>query len=925
MRLLRNDTMQYLFNTKLPFLQVFRLKLSELRPGYFRATAYNKNDLILPTANWIPSLFFKFEQSFYGLHTSLEERDLIISASHLLDVLSPAYRHPFLDFAAYDDETVNHFQAIQTTLPLWNDPKLWQQATVTEEGFTFSNALLQHAVEQKLMDAGLSKEDTLALIPFFQNGGWPMQTSHVFEGVKVALRLSEPEENEENWLLETVLISPNAAKHWTPASSKLKLPILEALPKKWSAIANDIEELQNQIVDLIQLNAESAQFIHTQFNDQEVREFLRLELTKLQALGFDVILPAWLKELRQSKMRVRVSANNQSARSVAGLDDILTFKWQFSMNGEEISAEAFQKLVAEKREFIRIGTEWFRIDAEWLNEMRELMDQAKEENWTVRDLLFRELPETLTAPIEDDTEDDAERDDPLFAFEMQQSLQDYIDQLQNKKGLPKVAVPAKLHAELRPYQQEGFEWLVFMRDQKFGACLADDMGLGKTVQLITYMLHTVSVLQIDKPTLIVCPTSVVGNWQKELTRFAPDLEVYTHYGPRRLKGDDLTSYIATQRPHVILSTYGTVTQDADDLQLIDWATVALDEAQNIKNMQTLQSRAIRKLKGEHHIALTGTPVENRLSELWAIFDFIHKGYLGSFTRFTENFITPIEREESESHKRVLRMKIRPFLLRRSKRDPELQLNLPDKQESLEFCALTPEQAAHYEGYIQDTLATLEELTGFEKKGRILKMLNKLKQLCNHPALFLKEPFEDANTMVSRSVKLKRIIEMTKEIIDNGEQCLIFTQYIGMGNLIQHCLTELYNVEVPFLTGSMPKNQRDNLVDQFQAGEFPVFLLSLKAGGTGLNLTAATHVLHADRWWNPAVENQATDRAYRIGQTQFVQVHKFVTIGTIEEKIDKMIAMKSALSEELIQSSKWLTELDDSELMDLLILDTGNIK
>lgn len=925
MRLPRNDTMQYLFNTKLPFLQVFRIKLSELRPGYFRATAYNKNDLILPTANWIPSLFFKFEESFYGLHTSLEERDLIISASHLLDVLSPANRHPFLDFAAYDDETVNHFQTIQTTLPLWNDPKLWRQVTVTEEGFSFANSLLQHAVEQKLMDVGLSKDDTLALIPFFQNGGWPMQTSHVFDGVKVALRLSEPEENEENWLLETVLISPNAAKHWTPASSKLKLPILDALPKKWSAIANDIEELQNQIVDLIQLNAESAQFIHTQFNDQEVREFLRLELTKLQALGFDVILPAWLKELRQSKMRVRVSANNQSARSVAGLDDILTFKWQFSMNGEEISAEAFQKLVDEKREFVRIGTEWFRIDAEWLNEMRELMEQAKEENWTVRDLLFRELPETLTAPIEDDMEDDAERDDPLFAFEMQQSLQTYIEQLQNKKGLPKVAVPAKLHAELRPYQQEGFEWLVFMRDQKFGACLADDMGLGKTVQLITYMLHTVSVLQIDKPTLIVCPTSVVGNWQKELTRFAPDLEVYTHYGPRRLKSDDLTSYIATQRPHVILSTYGTVTQDADDLQLIDWATVALDEAQNIKNMQTLQSRAIRKLKGEHHIALTGTPVENRLSELWAIFDFIHKGYLGSFTRFTENFITPIEREESESHKRVLRMKIRPFLLRRSKRDPELQLNLPDKQESLEFCALTPEQAAHYEGYIQDTLATLEELTGFEKKGRILKMLNKLKQLCNHPALFLKEPFEDANTMVSRSVKLKRIIEMTKEIIDNGEQCLIFTQYIGMGNLIQHCLTELYNVDVPFLTGSMPKNQRDNLVDQFQAGEFPVFLLSLKAGGTGLNLTAATHVLHADRWWNPAVENQATDRAYRIGQTQFVQVHKFVTIGTIEEKIDKMIAMKSALSEELIQSSKWLTELDDSELMDLLVLDTGNIK
>ncbi|WP_336046113.1 DEAD/DEAH box helicase [Solibacillus ferritrahens] len=916
--------MHYLFNTKLPFVKVIRIKLTELRPGYFRATAYNKNDLILPTANWIPSLFFKFEQNFYGLSTSLEERDLILSAAQLLDVLSPANRHPFLDFAAYDEETVEYFQTLQTTLPLWSDPALWQQATVTAEDFSFPNELLQYAVEQKLMDAGLTKEDTLALIPFFQSGGWPMQTSHVFDGVKMALRLREPEENEENWILETVLISPSSIKHWTPASSKRKLPIEEALPKKWSTIAKNIEELQNQIIDLIQLNAESTHFIHSHFNDLEVRDFLRQELAKLQALGFEVILPAWLKELRQSKMRVRVSANNQSARSVAGLDDILTFKWQFSMNGEEISAEAFQKLVDEKREFVRVGTEWFRIDAEWLNEMRELMEQAKEENWTVRDLLFRELPETLTAPLEDD-ELDAEHDDPLFAFEMQQSLQSYIDQLQNKKGLPKVNVPAKLHAELRPYQQEGFEWLVFMRDQKFGACLADDMGLGKTVQLITYMLHTVSVLQIDKPTLIVCPTSVVGNWQKELTRFAPDLEVYTHYGPRRLKGNDLTSYLETQRPHVILSTYGTVTQDADDLQQIDWSTIALDEAQNIKNMQTLQSRAIRKLKGDHHIALTGTPVENRLSELWAIFDFIHKGYLGSFTKFADSFITPIERDESESHKRVLRMKIRPFLLRRSKRDPELQLNLPEKQESLEFCALTPEQAAHYEGYIQDTLASLEQLTGFEKKGRILKMLNKLKQLCNHPALFLKEPFDGANSMVNRSVKLKRIIEMTKEIIDNGEQCLIFTQYIGMGNLIQHCLTELYDVDVPFLTGSMPKQQRDNLVEQFQAGEFPVFLLSLKAGGTGLNLTAATHVLHADRWWNPAVENQATDRAYRIGQTQFVQVHKFVTIGTIEEKIDKMIAMKSTLSEELIQSSKWLTELDDSELMDLLVLDTGNLK
>ena len=233
------------------------------------------------------------------------------------------------------------------------------------------------------------------------------------------------------------------------------------------------------------------------------------------------------------------------------------------------------------------------------------------------------------------------------------------------------------------------------------------------------------------------------------------------------------------------------------MQAIDWSTVVLDEAQNIKNMQTKQSRAIRKLQGIHHIALTGTPVENRLSELWAIFDFIHKGYLGSFGKFPDQFILPIERDESESHKRVLRMKIRPFLLRRTKRDPELMLNLPEKQETQEFCALTSEQAALYEGYIQDTLAQLEQMTGFEKKGRILKMLNKLKQLCNHPSLYLKEPFEDAKAMLNRSVKLKRIIELTAEIVDNGEQCLIFTQYIGMGNLLQHCLAELYDWMFPF--------------------------------------------------------------------------------------------------------------------------------
>lgn len=563
---------------------------------------------------------------------------------------------------------------------------------------------------------------------------------------------------------------------------------------------------------------------------------------------------------------------------------------------------------------VQIGDKWVRLDVDWIQQIQHLMEKVEEENWTVRDLVFREISEEL---ITLNVEDNDEYDNPLLTFQMKKSLERFVDQISNKHGLPKVEIPKNLQTTLRPYQQIGFDWLVFMKQQQFGAVLADDMGLGKTVQLISYLLYLYESLDEQKPSLIICPTSVLGNWQKELEKFAPSLKVYTHYAGNRLKENAFHQTIKDEQYQIVLTTFGTVSQDVNFLQEVKWTCIALDEAQNIKNMQTIQSRSIRKLKGEHHIALTGTPIENRLSELWAIFDFIHKGYLGSFKKFQEDFIIPIEKEESEKHKKILRTKIRPFLLRRTKTDPELMLNLPEKQEMKEFCPLTKEQAALYESYIQDTLYQLEHMNSFEKKGRVLQMLSKLKQLCNHPALYLKEPLQDAKSLLTRSVKLERIIQLASEIVERKEQCLIFTQYIGMGHLLQYCFSEIYQLNVPFLTGSMSKMRRDELVEQFQQGRFPIFILSLKAGGTGLNLTNASHVLHADRWWNPAVENQATDRAYRIGQTKFVQVHKFITIGTIEEKIDKIIEMKSSLSNELIQSSNWLNELKEEELYDLL--------
>lgn len=936
-----------------PFTKSIRLQVDEREPGYYAVKAVTATDdnLIQPVNSWAHLLFFQYEPNFFGLRANKEEDSIYLAMSELLDLLSPKFSHPFVQFEGANEESDNLIRAVRGVQQLWNSTALWDYALFTEEGLVFELPpefgkdefviqsfhpfnvdllkcvdLLNTATNQKLQFAGLTSDDIPALLLFFKEGGWPLNNERRVGDVRVALRLSEPEDTTEEWLLETVINSVKTAKLWTPPVRKRHLPIKQVLLEKWQPYAEEIQSLQKQMLDLIQIEQpgiSSDSFLHVKLEDSEVRELLRNDFAKLQALGFDVILPAWLKELKQSKMRVRVNATSQTTRKVAGLDDILTFKWNLSLGGSNIPEEQFLQMVNEKREFIRIGTEWFRLDAEWMNGIRELMEKAEKENWTVRELLFRELPEELTAPVQDDDDlEDIERDNPLFAFEIQRSLKTYVEQLQDKKGLPPVQVPESLQAELRPYQQEGFEWLVFMREQRFGAVLADDMGLGKTVQLISYVLHTVDTLGESAPTIVVCPTSVLGNWQKELARFAPSLRVHTHYSSSRLKDDSFRDYISNVKPHIILSTYGTVSQDVDFLEHVHWSSIVLDEAQNIKNMQTLQSKAIRKLKGIHHIALTGTPIENRLSELWANFDFIHKGYLGSFGKFQEQFILPIERDESERHKEVLRAKIRPFLLRRTKNDPDLQLNLPDKLETKKFCPLTNEQAALYEGYIQDTLAQIDNMSGFEKKGRILQMLSKLKQLCNHPALYLKEPFEDANSMMERSVKLKSIVELAGEIIENGEQCLIFTQYIGMGQLLRHCFSELLDVDVPFLTGSMPKGQRDVLVEAFQSGEFPIFLLSLKAGGTGLNLTAATHVLHADRWWNPAVENQATDRAYRIGQTQFVQVHKFITIGTIEEKIDKMIEIKSALSEELIQSSNWLTELQDDELLDLLTLDTA---
>ncbi|MBI1882560.1 MAG: DEAD/DEAH box helicase, partial [Chloroflexi bacterium] len=426
------------------------------------------------------------------------------------------------------------------------------------------------------------------------------------------------------------------------------------------------------------------------------------------------------------------------------------------------------------------------------------------------------------------------------------------------------------------------------------------------------------------PTLLICPTSVVFNWFKEVQRFAPTLTTLIHQGPARLRDDELKQQ--AQEADMVLTSYAIARRDADTLKEIDWFGVILDEAQNIKNPEAKQTRAIRQLPAQFRLALTGTPVENRLSELWSILHFLNPGYLGARAAFRQNFALPIERYGDEESIQRLKKMASPFILRRVKTDPSVIQDLPEKQEMKVYCNLTEEQATLYESVVQKVMEKLAEAEGIERKGLVLSMLMQLKQVCNHPAQFLHQIGNghtlSLETEAPRSGKLARLTEMLEEAVSVGDRVLIFTQFSEMGQLLKEQLQQALGVSTLFLYGGTPPKKREVMIKRFQEENNgpPIFILSLKAGGTGLNLTRANHVFHFDRWWNPAVENQATDRAFRIGQTRNVQVHKFICVGTLEEKIDDMIEGKKALAQSIVGSGEnWLTELSTDNLRDVVTL------
>lgn len=646
-------------------------------------------------------------------------------------------------------------------------------------------------------------------------------------------------------------------------------------------------------------------------------EFLKTVAWRLEDSGFGIVLPPSLNNQKgwANRLGLKVRAETPAlSKSVGrlGLQSLLNFKWELSIGGQTLSKAQFDRLVKLNTPLVEINGEWVELRPQDVKAARTFFAARKDQtSLSLEDALRLSTGDTL-----------ALEKLPVVSFEAAGPLQELMTALTGNQTLEPIATPKDFQGELRPYQAKGAGWLAFLDRWGLGACLADDMGLGKTIELIAFLLHQKEQKALTGPTLLVCPTSVLGNWEREVKRFAPSLQVSIHHGDKRASGKAFTQ--AVKGKDLVITSYPLVYRDETALGSVTWQGIVLDEAQNIKNPEAKQSQAVRQLSAQFRIALTGTPLENRLTELWSILDFLNPGYLGPRNFFQRRFAVPIERYGDTDSLQTLRSLVQPFILRRLKTDRDIIQDLPEKQEMAVFCGLTPEQAALYEQVVQDSLAQVEAAEGIQRRGIILATLVKLKQVCNHPAQFLQEKRLNGH---HRSGKLKRLSEMLEEALSEGDRALVFTQFAQWGKLLKHYLEEHLGRETLFLYGGSSRKEREAMVDRFQHDPYGprIFILSLKAGGVGLNLTRANHVFHFDRWWNPAVENQATDRVFRIGQTRNVQVHKFVCTGTLEEKIHEQIESKKALAEQVVGAGEnWLADLDTEQLRNLLLLERSAV-
>jgi superfamily II DNA or RNA helicase len=686
--------------------------------------------------------------------------------------------------------------------------------------------------------------------------------------------------------LEDPALVADAAELWSdaehPLGPRARIDTLLALRRGARVWAPLVRLLHADVPDALTLG------------DDEVEELLGGAVARLASAGIDL---HWPRELARDVTARAVVAEpvgeRAEARAFFGGDALLRFDWQLALGGERLSDDEMDRLAEAHRPIVRLRDRWVLVDPELVRKARERSGRPLR--------AIDALGAALTGRAAIDGE--------LVEIAPSRWLDTLRELIADPDGgREPVQQPAAMAGTLRDYQLRGLRWLDRMTSLGLGCCLADDMGLGKTITLIAFHLHRQLDPDTAGPTLVVCPASLLGNWEREIQRFAPGEPVRRYHGPDRVLGEVAAGFV--------LTTYGTMRLDAPRLRRIPWGLLVADEAQFVKNALSATARQLRRIPAGARIALTGTPMENNLSELWAILDWTTPGLLGTRTAFRAAWAKPIEADgDGEAAARLARL-VAPFLLRRRKSDPGIAPELPPKTETDQPVALTQEQAALYEAVVREAMAEIHGTGGMARRGLVLKLLTALKQICNHPAQYLGEP---RAPLVGRSGKLRLLDDLVDQIVAEGGAVLVFTQYVAMAALLERHLAER-GIRVQLLHGGTPVARRDEMVQRFQAGEVPVFLLSLRAGGTGLNLTRADHVIHYDRWWNPAVEDQATDRAHRIGQTRPVQVHRLIAEGTLEDRIAAMLQSKRDLAEAVLRSGESaLTELSDDDLATLVEL------
>ncbi|WP_414542067.1 DEAD/DEAH box helicase [Nostoc sp. CCY0012] len=660
---------------------------------------------------------------------------------------------------------------------------------------------------------------------------------------------------------------------------------------------------------------ETDQPVGMQLTLDEAFDFLKESAWLLEDAGFKVIVPAWYTPTGRRRAKVRLKASGRKlaptkgeTKSYFGLNSLVEYQYELAIGDQVVTPQEWEQLINAKSPLVHFRGQWMELDRDKMQQLLEFWESHGDEQPQMNLLEFLQR----SAEVGEEWE-----------IEHDEVLSEMIAKLQDKSQLEPISETLNLQGTLREYQKRGVSWLEYLERLGLNGCLADDMGLGKSVQVIARLVQEKDAVESVLPTLLIAPTSVVGNWQKEIAKFAPHLKTMVHHGSDRLQNS--TDFKAACQQHdVVITSFTLARKDEKLLNSVAWQRLVLDEAQNIKNPKAAQTKAILKLSAKHRLALTGTPVENRLLDLWSIFNFLNPGYLGKEAQFRKSFEIPIQKDNDRVKSTTLKKLVEPLILRRVKTDQSIISDLPDKVEQKLYTNLTKEQASLYEVVVKDVEEKLQNIEGIQRKGLILSTLMKLKQICNHPAQFLQDNSEFST---ERSHKLSRLAEMVEEAVAEGESLLIFSQFTEVCASVEKHIKQSLHCNTYYLHGGTSRNRREQMITEFQDPdtEPSVFILSLKAGGVGITLTKANHVFHFDRWWNPAVEDQATDRAFRIGQKKNVFVHKFVTIGTLEERIDQMIEDKKKLSSAVVGSDEsWLTELDNEAFKQLISLNKSAI-